>query len=116
MSADYRDARIELARDGVHIRGYYFPWGNKRIPYETIRSARRVTMGALTGRARIWGTANPGYWASLDLARPRKRVAFLMDVGRRVRPFVTPDDPAAFESALIEHGIAIDRDGRAPIV
>ena len=35
-----------------------------------MRSVRRVNMGALTHSARIWGTANPRYWASLDPEPP----------------------------------------------
>jgi hypothetical protein len=112
----YRDPRLELADDGLRIRGYYLPWGTKRITYNAIRSARRVTMGALTGRCRLWGTANPRYWAALDLTRPGKKVAFTLDLGRHVRPFITPDDPAAFESALAEHGVTVDHGGRAPII
>ncbi|MGH2864990.1 MAG: hypothetical protein ACRDJX_07035 [Solirubrobacteraceae bacterium] len=73
-------------------------------------------MGALTGRGRIWGTANPRYWANLDPARPRKRVGFVLDLGRPVRPFLTPDDPDAFEAALSSHSDAtIARGGRVVI-
>src|SRR4051794_18690162 len=117
MTTDYRDPRIECSADGLLVRGYYLPWGSKRIPYQAIRAIRRVNMGGLTGRARIWGTANPGYWAHLDLQRPRKRVAFILDLGRAVRPFLTPDDPRAFEAALAAHCDApIERGGRSVIV
>jgi hypothetical protein len=85
------------------VRGYYVPWGTKRIGYGSIRSLRRVSVGAFTGRGRIWGTANPRYWASLDPRRPRKEVGFLVDAGRRVRPFLTPDDPVAFAAAVGAH-------------
>ena len=29
----YRDRWIECTPDEIRIRGYYFPWGTKRIPY-----------------------------------------------------------------------------------
>jgi hypothetical protein len=97
----------------VRIRGYYLPVGSKHIPYRTIRSIQRVNMGALTGRARIWGTANPRYWANLDPKRPSKKIGFVLDVGRSVRPFVTPEDPNGFEAVLSEHcGVAVERGGR----
>lgn len=101
--AHYRDRWIQATPEGIEIRGYYFPWGTKRIPYDAIRSVRRVAIGALTGKARIWGTANPRYWASLDPGRPRKRVALILDLGRPVQPLLTPDDPDAFETALREN-------------
>ncbi len=103
MDDIYRDRWIACTQDAVHIRGYYFPWGGKTIPYSEIRSVRRVEMGPLSGQGRIWGTANPTLWASLDPARGGKAEALILDVGRRVRPFITPDDLDAVETAIREH-------------
>ncbi|MFC1419028.1 hypothetical protein [Streptacidiphilus cavernicola] len=116
----YRDRWIECTPDALRIRGYYFPWGTKSIPYPAIRSVRRVETSALRGRARIWGTANPRYWASLDPGRPGKQTALLLDLGRFVHPFITPDDPDAVERLLQERsnlGPATgDGEGRGPLV
>jgi len=117
MSDEYSDGRIELSPEALLIHGYYLPWGTKRIPYAAIRAVRRVNMGALTGRARIWGTANPRYWANLDPGRPRKTVGFILDTGRAVRPFLTPDSPEDFQAALAAHCDApVERAGRGAIV
>jgi hypothetical protein len=71
----------------------------------------------LTGRARLWGTANPRYWANLDPQRPRKQVGFILDTGHAVCPFLTPDDPATFESSLTAHcDVAVERGGRSVII
>ena len=110
----YRDRWIECTDTDIRIRGYYFPWGTKRIPYEAIRSVRRVETRALRGKGRIWGTANPRYWASLDPARPRKRTALILDVGAWVRPFLTPDDPDAVESIIRAHAGIGPADETAP--
>jgi hypothetical protein len=99
----YRDGWIECTSDEIRVRGYYFPWGTKRIPYGSIRSMRRVSLSAMRGQLRIWGTANPRYWASLDPSRPSKSVGFVMDLGKAVRPFLTPDDPGGFEAAIRAH-------------
>lgn len=96
----YRDRWISCTGDGIQVRGYYFPWGTKRIPYGSIRGMRKVTMSTLRGNARIWGTANFKYWANLDPRRPTKSVAFIMDLGRGMSPFLTPDDPEAFERVV----------------
>lgn len=103
MSDTYKDRWIECTPTGIHIRGYYFPWGSKHIPYAGIKSVQRVTMGAFTGKGRIWGTANPRYWASLDPQRPRKDDALVLDLGKAVKPVITPDDVTAAEAVIREH-------------
>lgn len=100
---EYRDSWIDCGPDAIRVRGYYFPWGTKKIPYARIRHVYRVPLGALRGRARIWGTANPRYWAGLDPKRPRKSAAFVLDLGGSVQPFLTPDDPDAMAAALLSH-------------
>jgi hypothetical protein len=115
--SDYKDRWITVDGTGISVRGYYFPVGSKRIPFEAIRSVSRVNMGALTGKARIWGTANLSYWASLDPGRPRKQIAFLVDNGKPVKPFLTPDDPQAFEAALSSHGqVTAQHGGRSVLI
>lgn len=66
----YRDSRIECTPDGVSIRGYYFPWGTKRIPYDTIRGIERFELSAARGRWRIWGSGDLRHWANYDPAPP----------------------------------------------
>ncbi len=116
MADTYVDPRVECTESAVRIHAYYFPLGTKTIPYGSIRAVTRVDLGLARGRARIWGTANPRYWANLDVGRPRKKVGFVLDLGRAVRPFVTPDDPAAFEGALRAHTSIEPTEGPAPII
>lgn len=112
----YQDGAIGVTEDALTIKGYYFPGVVKRVPLAGIRSVRQVHMAALRGRGRIWGTANWGYWANFDPRRPRKAVAFLVDSGKSVKAFVTPDDPDAFGTALRERGAEITDGGSAPLI
>jgi len=99
---DIIDGSIECAPDRLRIHGYYFPWGTKAIPYASIRGVRRVKIGVLTGRGRIWGTANPRYWANFDPARPKKTEGLILDLGRYVKPFITPTKIDEVEAMLRE--------------
>jgi hypothetical protein len=101
--SSYKDRWIECTDDAIQVRGYYFPWGTKRIPYASIKSLDRFTMSALRGKGRIWGSGDLRHWANLDWRRPRKSVGFFVNLGRHVVPFLTPDDPDAFEQALRPH-------------
>jgi hypothetical protein len=95
------------------------PWGTKHIPYPSIRSIVRVNLGALTGRARRWGTSNPGRWASFDPRRATKSVGFDLQLGGPVKPLITPDDPDAFETAVrgrVDPGVFAAGGGRSAII
>ncbi len=108
MNDLYRDQWITCTADAVLIKGYYFPWGTKRVPYGAIREVRRVPIGTVTGRGRIWGSTTLRYWASLDPGRPAKKTALILDTGSRILPFITPDDPARVAAVIGEHaGVAV---------
>ena len=99
--AHYEDCRLRIDATKLTIRCYYFPWAApKHIELNTIRAVQRVPLTILGGRARLWGSTTLRYWANLDTRRPGKAVGFVLDLGRHIQPFVTPDHPDAFETAL----------------
>jgi hypothetical protein len=115
MAELYRDRRITCSDSEIVIKGYYFPRGSKHIAYTAIRAARRVELGTLSGRARIWGTSNPRYWANLDPRRARKKTGFVLEVDGPIRPFLTPDDPDAFVAVIRERAPQVTiEDGGGP--
>ena len=101
MANLYQDRWITCGEDEIRVRWYY-PWGTKRIPYRSVRGLRRVQLSLIRGKGRVWGTANPRYWASLDPKRATKQTGLVLDVGCFVHPYITPDDPAAVERGVRE--------------
>jgi hypothetical protein len=102
--SEYKDRWIECTDSEIVVRGYYFPWGGaKRISYAAVVSLDRFTMTALRGKGRIWGSGDFRHWANLDPGRPRKSIGFFVNLGRHVIPFLTPDDPDAFERVVRSH-------------
>ncbi|WP_445169512.1 hypothetical protein ACTXG7_09410 [Mycolicibacterium sp. Dal123E01] len=90
----YRDKFIVLDGDGVTILRYYFPMATpKRIAYSDIRRVLVEDMNWLTGKGRFWGAAIPNTWMPMDWGRMSKDKVIVLDVGARVKPCVTPDDP-----------------------
>jgi hypothetical protein len=90
----YEDDGLVVDDAGITIRRYYFPLGGpKRITYPEIRNVRTEPMTWLSGKGRIWGTSDPRYWFPLDTRRGGKKTLLVLDIGRRVRPCITPDDP-----------------------
>jgi hypothetical protein len=100
MTVLYADKRIEVTDEGLRIHGYYAPWGTKSVRYGDIHAVRRYPLSWLTGRGRIWGSSGLHSWANWDPARPRKHIGFSLDLGRFVRPLITPDDPEAVDLLL----------------
>ena len=98
--APYDDGSIACDETGLLIRRYY-PWGAKHIPYASIKSVKRLPI-----RVRRWRLSGSGdfvHWWNLDFHRPKKSVALDIDVGRRIHPTITPDDPDAVERILNEN-------------
>jgi hypothetical protein len=90
----YSDGVLVVDTTGLTLRHYYFPWaGAKRIEYSAIRRAEARPMTWLTGKGRWWGTSRPGYWLPLDLHRSSKSTLLVFDLGGRVKPCVSPDEP-----------------------
>jgi hypothetical protein len=113
----YADRWISCDEEEITVRAYYFPWGSKRIAYGKIRSAVVVPTASGSGKARIWGTANPTLWASLDPQRPAKDRALILDVGRSIRPFLTPDDVDAVAQIIHRQtGVTVSREDSGEIV
>lgn len=113
----YSDKWITCTDDAIVIRWYYL-WGTKHIPYTAITAAKRVDIDLLHGKGRIWGSANPGYWASLDPGRPSKNAALILDTGGLVKPFITPDDVNAVAEIIRQRaGLdTIQQAGTGPII
>jgi hypothetical protein len=96
MTALYEDAGLTLDEDGITINRYYFPFATaKRVKYSDIEGIKSKQMGWASGKGRIWGAVDPRYWFALDVHRSRKTTVLVLNVGRhRVRPCITPEDPA----------------------
>ena len=90
----YEDSGLTLDEDGITINRYYFPFATaKRVKYSDIQGIKREEMGWASGKGRFWGAGDPRYWFPLDLHRGQKNTLLVLDVGRRVRPCITPEDP-----------------------
>jgi hypothetical protein len=106
----YRDGLIVI-KDGVlFIKGYYFPsLLARKIKLSKVRHVEEFPVNLLHGRWRIWGSGDLRHWYNLDRRRSGKKRAFEFDLGGRVRPMVTPDEPERFAAALEAAGVPLRR-------
>jgi hypothetical protein len=104
----YDDGGVACTDDALVIRRYYFPFGDKRIPYTKIERVQREPMTGWTGQWRIWGSGDFRHWYNLDSGRPRKTVQFVIYTsGGSVLPVITPNDPDRVQSELTAHGVRV---------
>jgi hypothetical protein len=107
---DYDDGLIACTDAELVIRRYDAFQRPKRIPYAQIRSARQVELSPAR-RWRIWGSGDLRHWWNYDSARPKKQVAFVLDLGKHWQPVITPDDPERVAEALRSHGVTVESGG-----
>lgn len=113
MAPLYDDGRIACDDRALNIHRYY-PWGSKRIPYAEIRGVAELPLSGASRvrRWRLWGSGDLRHWWNLDPGRPKKEVALVIDTGHRIKPTITPEDPAKVEGIIDEHR-AVRPAGRA---
>ncbi len=84
------------------ILRHYYPWGAKTIPFTSIVGVQKVTLSPMRGQMRIWGSCNIKLWSNLDGQRPKKSTGLILDIGKRVKPFITPDDVEKVDKIIRE--------------
>lgn len=100
MTILYEDEYIICDDDALTIHCYYFPFGDKRIPYKKIHRVYKQEMTWLSGKMRIWGgTFN--YWLNLDPQRPWKNQLIIIDEGEFTKPVITPDNSEQVYQILV---------------
>ena len=104
MTDNYDDGIVQLDREAITLRRYHFPDGtSKLIALDKIRGYKAESLGLLTQRFQLWGTADFRRWLPLDVHRPFKSTLITLDVpGSRWRPAFTPARPDEFTALLDE--------------
>ena len=102
----YDDGRVACTGDEIVIGGYYMFHGAKRIRYSDIREVRSVPLGTM-GKWRIHGSGDMVHWFNFDPHRPRKDTALVIYLDGKIKPVITPDDPARVAAELEAHGVTV---------
>lgn len=111
---EYDDGLIACGDDRLLIRRYGLLLRSKPIPYTQIRAVTKVGVGMIFQRWRIWGSTDLRHWFNFDWGRRHKDVGLVLDLGERVKPVITPDDPERVVAILRHHGVAGDSARSAP--
>ena len=96
----YQDDVVRMDDDGIVIRRYYWPGIPKRVAYADIANFTPRALKAWQGQYRVHGLDVRGRWYSHDRHRGEKEMAIDLDIGRPIRPVLTPLDPDAVVEIL----------------
>lgn len=105
MNVLYSDRLIEITDQEIVFRRYYFPFGDRHVPWSQIESVEMRPPSIWFGSWRIWG-GGPVTWFPLDWARPSRDaifVAFLQ--GRVVRIGFTVQRSKEVAEVLRQRGL-----------
>lgn len=101
MAAHYKNHLVEVTDTALRIRHYYFPFGDKIIPFSEIEEIVQRPASLLTGKWRVWGTATPDVWFALDWARPKRDVMFLAILkNKKIKAGFSVEHPQEFAAIV----------------
>ena len=100
----YQDRKLSIDDEGITIASYDVPGHRRRLPFSSIHSFEEIRIGAFSGRYRVMGfeLRRPRDFFPWDAGRSKKTRAIALDVGRRVRPVISPDDCAKVVALLTD--------------
>jgi hypothetical protein len=109
--ANYDDGRVKCTDQGIIIRRYYIPSGDRP---SGIRTSARHAKCRCTGSANgAWREPAISFTGSTSIravtARNRKETALVIYTDGRIRPVITPDDPALVAGELTTHGVNVTK-------
>ncbi len=106
MPSYYQDKLVELTAEKITFHHYYFPFGDRSVPFKQIESIEVAPSTIMRGRWRIWGTGDIRTWFPLDIKRPvRERIFVAMLRGSSRRIGFTVEDSAKVEAILKDSGL-----------
>lgn len=102
----YSDRLVEITDDSILLRGYYFPFGGRRIPFTEISLINIETASLWNGKYRIYGSGNLRTWFAPDWRRPsRNKLFFLEQKDKWWRVGFSVEDSTRVEQIMAEKGL-----------
>lgn len=97
----YSDSLVEITQDAIRFKGYYFPFGSKRVRFADIEQVTAEKPSLLNGRYRIQGSGDLRTWFPRDWGRAgRPEIFFARLRGSSRRIGFTVEDAGQVEQIL----------------
>jgi hypothetical protein len=97
----YSDQLVEITDESILLRGYYFPFGSRRIRFSEILGISVNEPTIWNGKYRIYGSGDLRTWFPPDVKRPVRDKIFVISLKNRWRRIgFTVEDSAAVEAIM----------------
>ena len=108
----YDDDAVTLDETGITVKNYYLPGRPRTIRFNDIVHAEIIDLGFGTGRHQLVGIGplRPRLFFHWDRKRSTKSHGISLDLGRRVRLAITPDEPTRVLAYVRNHAVTLDVD------
>ena len=84
---------LDVIQIVLFIHLYYFPYGDKTIKYDDIRSCELLSINDLNFfETKLWGIALSSIWWHADLYRASRQYYILLDTNQWPKIGITMDD------------------------
>ena len=106
------DDAVTLDETGITVKNYYLPGRPRTIRYDDIVQAEVIQLGFFTGRHQLVGIGplRPRLFFHWDRKRSTKSHGISLDLGRRLRLAITPDEPTRVLAYVRNHAVTLDVD------
>jgi hypothetical protein len=110
--ATYDDDAVTLDETGITVKNYSLPGRPRTIRYNDIVQAEIIDLGFGTGRHQLVGIGplRPRLFFHWDRKRATKSRGISLDLGRRLRLAITPDEPDRVLAHIRSHTLNLDVD------
>ena len=90
----YEDRSLLIDDDGITITSYFWPGHQRHIPFSSIVAVEEIPIGNFSGRYRLVGFEFRSLrdFFPWDSHRSATSPALALDIGRRIRPVISPED------------------------
>lgn len=78
----YSDKLVEITNDSILVKNYYYPFGDKRVDFNTIESITVQKATLLSGKYRCYGTGDFRVWFPPDNRSSRDKI-FLITIKKK---------------------------------
>ncbi len=104
----YSDKLVEISDESILVRGYYYPFGDKRLDLKDIESIIVQKPTLMNGKYRYYGSGDFRTWFPPDNRTSRDKIFIIKIKNKWWRVGLTVENSQAFQNVIKDKCSVID--------